>query len=68
MTSTRKIKVKYIDKKKLLKQNGSYNLVQLKTHLQDEGILDEDDIFCMIATFSKLIRTMYLTKEMSPIS
>lgn len=68
MTSTRKIKVKYIDKKKLLKQNGSYNLVQLKTHLQDEGILEEDDIFCMIATFSKLISTMYLTKEMSPIS
>lgn len=30
----------FMDKKKLLKQTGEYNLVQLKTHLQDEGQLD----------------------------
>lgn len=29
-----------MDRKKLLKQNGTYNLIHLKTHLQDEGVLD----------------------------
>ena len=29
-----------LDKKKLFKKNGKYNLMQLKSHLMDEGSLD----------------------------
>jgi len=46
-----------MDKKKLYKQNGSYNLVQLKTHLQDEGVLDAETIQDMISAFMSYLST-----------
>lgn len=51
----------YIDKKKLLKQTGQYNLVQLKTHLQDEGGLDPIVMEEMIVHFTKIVSTLLLT-------
>ena len=46
-----------MDKKKLYKQNGSYNLVRLKTHLQDEGVLDVETIQDMISAFMNYLST-----------
>lgn len=57
-----------MDKKKLFKQNGTYNLIQLKTHLQDEGVLDEDTMIDMIKKFVNFISITILTKRTSPIS
>lgn len=52
----KKLGPNFMDKKKLLKQTGEYNLVQLKTHLQDEGQLDPITMEEMIVNFTKIVR------------
>lgn len=44
-----------MEKKKLLKTNGFYNLVQLKTHLQDEGVLELESIHELITKFTSIV-------------
>jgi hypothetical protein len=47
---------KVIEKHKLLpKSNGLYNLTYLKTHLQDEGVLDDQSMIAMIERFKKTL-------------
>lgn len=56
---------KYLDKKKLLKQDGTYNLVHLKTHLQDEGVLDNASMEEMIRNFTNIISTIVLNRKLT---
>jgi hypothetical protein len=61
--ATSKASAKYLDKKKLLKQDGSYNLVHLKTHLQDEGVLDNSSMEEMIKNFTNIISTAIISRK-----
>lgn len=50
-----------MEKKKLLKSNGFYNLVQLKTHLQDEGILELESMHELITKFTSIVSNYSFT-------
>ena len=44
-----------LDRKKLFKKNGKYNLMQLKSHLMDEGVLENKSMQDIINTFESYI-------------
>lgn len=67
MMQAPKEQFKLLEKVKLMRQNGLYNLVRLKTHLQDEGILDMESIQDLIIKFTAILSTCPLMQETSLI-
>ena len=55
MRSNKKKTAGTLDRKKLFKKNGKYNLMQLKSHLMDEGVLENKSMQDMINTFESSI-------------
>jgi serine/threonine-protein phosphatase 2B catalytic subunit len=49
-----------------MKSNGNYNLVQLRTHLQEEGILDTTAILEMSDRFTNIISILWKQVENEP--
>ena len=68
MRSNRRKPTGVLDKKKLFKKNGKYNLMQLKSHLMDEGVLEAKSMQDIINHFESIISTLCPTQRRSPTS
>lgn len=68
MRNNKKKPAGVLDKKKLFKKNGKYNLMQLKSHLMDEGVLEAKSMQDIINHFESIISTLCSTQRKSPTS
>ena len=61
MRGNKKKAIEALDKKKLFKKNGKYNLMQLKSHLMDEGVLEVKSMQDIINHFESIISKAQIT-------